>query len=80
MCKKVAEGVASEGVVIETVVGITVFVLGDTACSSRVRITAGNNNSIIGSIVRIVIRIVGRIIIIKIIIKPTSTELDKEYG
>ena len=29
---------------------------------------------------RIVIRIVRRIIIIKIIIKPTSTELEKEYG
>ena len=29
---------------------------------------------------RIVIRTVGRIIIIKIIIKPTSTELEKEYG
>ena len=43
------------------------------------RITAGNNNSIIRSIVRIVIRTVGRIIIIKIIIKPTSTKLKKEY-
>ena len=33
-----------------------------------------------GSIMRIMIRIVGRIIIVKIIIKPTSTELEKEYG
>jgi len=33
-----------------------------------------------GSIVRILIKIVGRIIIVKIIIKPTSTELEKEYG
>ena len=80
MREKVAEGVVSEGVVIETVEGITVFVLGDTACSLWVRIAAGNNSSIIGSIVRIVIRTVGRIIIIKIIIKPTSTELENKYG
>ena len=43
------------------------------------RIVAGNNNSIIGRIVRIVIRAEGRIIIIKIIIKPTSAEHEKKY-
>ena len=43
------------------------------------RIAAGNNNSIIGSIVRIVIRTEGRIIIIEIIIKPTSAEHEKKY-
>ena len=42
-------------------------------------ITAGNINNIIGSIVRIITRIVGRIIIVKIIIKPTSTDHEKEY-
>ena len=71
---------ASEGKVVETVVVIVVFVLGDIASSSLVRVTVGSNNSIIGSIVSIVVRIVGRIIIIMMIITPTSTELKKEYG
>ena len=71
---------ASEGKVVETVVVIVVFVLGDIASSLLVRVTVGSNKSIIGSIVSIVVRIVGRIIIIMMIITPTSTELEKEYG
>ena len=43
-----------------------------------VPITAGNVNNIIGRILRTIIRIVGRIIIVKIIIKPISTKLERE--
>ena len=65
--------------VFKTVVGCTVFVVilkENTYCSSWVTITAGNIDTIIGSIMRVIIRIVGRIIIVKINITPISTYLE----
>ena len=82
MYGEVEEGGAVGGIGIETLGGLKVFIVvssGNTSCSLWVLITAGNITNIIGSIMRIIIRIVGRIIIVKIIIKPTSTELEKEY-
>ena len=56
-----------------------VLLSGNTSCTLWVLIITSNITNIIGNIVRIIIRIVGRIIIVKIIIKPTPTELEKEY-
>ena len=41
-------------------------------------VTVGNITNIIGSIVRVIIRIDSRIIIVKIIIQPISTKLERE--
>ena len=82
MYGEVEEGEAVTEMVIETVGGLTVFIVvssGSTSCSSWVQITAGYINNIIGSIMRIIIMIVGRIVIVKIIITTISTGLEKEY-
>ena len=79
---KVEEGETVIKMVIKTVGCRTVFIVissGSTSCSLWVPITAGRINNIIGSMMRIIIKIVGTFVIVKIIIKPISTGLGKEY-
>ena len=75
------EGEAAREIVIEKVGGLAVFLvvlLGNTSFFLWVLITADTITNIIRSIMRIIIRIVGRIVIVEIIIKPISTELERE--
>jgi len=66
---------------VEKVGSLALFIVllsGNISCTLWVLIIAGNITNIIGNIVRIIIRIVGRINIVKIIIKPKSTKLERE--
>ena len=75
------EGEVVREMVIKKVDGLAVFMFlswGNTSCSLWVLITASNITNSIGSIVRVIIRIDGRIIIVKIMIKPISTKLERK--
>jgi len=67
--------------VVEKVGSLALFIVllsGIAPCTLWVLIIAGNITNIIGNIATIIIMIVGRINIVKIIIKPKSTKLERE--
>ena len=76
------EGEAVRGMVIAELGGLAKNIVvssRNTSCSLWMLITAGNGTNIIGNIVRFIIGRVGGNIIVKIIVKPISTKLERKW-